>query len=204
MTTTEPFRGALTRRPATARDPFPSLRRTTSTKPNLALPAAASTAQAGPRARRAYRLRSLPRRRRSGPWTPLARSRSSTSRDQARLQGTSLRIRLVFSMITGVTRAVNRLRSRRGQGSDHGHTSDRRRDPDRSWRPSRASPAQADPGQGSFGRRSCALLSPARSLGKRSSRCPPGPSLPRTFMALRTESISRARARRATSAWPDA
>lgn len=159
MTTTEPFRGALTRRPATARDPFPSLRRTTSTKPNLALPAAASTAQAGPRARRAYRLRSLP----PAGLSPLENEemykvgtpvghRGRPSATARRVASNDAQFGLISARIwatADVTRAVNRLRRCRGQGSDHGHTSDRRRDPRRA-RCCRAASRGATPGEGSF------------------------------------------------------
>lgn len=44
MTITDPFRGARTRRPVTAREPRPSLRRTTSTIPMVASVLSASTA----------------------------------------------------------------------------------------------------------------------------------------------------------------
>src|ERR1700722_7797851 len=53
MTTTEPLRGARTRRPATALAPLPSLRKTTSTKTNLALSAPSSTTEPRDRSRKA-------------------------------------------------------------------------------------------------------------------------------------------------------
>src|ERR1019366_5468764 len=61
MTTTEPFRGARTSRPATARAPFPSLRNTTSTRTKVASRLAQSTARADrPAAARGGRLRRNP------------------------------------------------------------------------------------------------------------------------------------------------